>query len=90
MLTFLEADDVKTAFTLPQSCYSAAMAAGATGTYFWKKKKSANYDMYCFAVAAGFTAGEGLGGCLNALLAIVGADGAIHGTAAGCPEYVYF
>jgi hypothetical protein len=31
--------------------------------------------MFMFAIAAGFIAGEGLGGVFNALLAIVKADG---------------
>lgn len=77
------------AFTLPQSCYSAAMAVGAIVAHFWQKKRQDNYDIYCFAIAAGFSAGEGLGGCLNALLAILKVDGSYYGTAAGCPESVH-
>ncbi|KAG1800107.1 OPT oligopeptide transporter protein-domain-containing protein [Suillus subaureus] len=38
-----------------------------------------NYQMYCFAVAAGFIAGEGLGGV----------SGATYGTSVGCPGNVY-
>jgi hypothetical protein len=45
--------------------------------------------MYCFAVAAGFTAGEGLGGIVNAILTIAGISGARYGTSIGCPGGVY-
>ena len=34
-----------------------------------------SFDMYMFAISAGMLAGEGLGGVLQALLAIVKADG---------------
>lgn len=72
------------------------MAIGAIIAHFWQKKNLHNYDIYCFAIAAGFSAGEGLGGCLNALLSILKVDGSYYGTAAGCPEsvlrslYVFF
>ncbi len=43
--------------------------------YFWAIQNPATFDMYMFAVSAGMLAGEGLGGVLQALLAIVKADG---------------
>ena len=45
--------------------------------------------MYCFAVAAGFIAGEGLGGIVNAIFTISGIAGATYGTSVGCPGGVY-
>jgi hypothetical protein len=48
-----------------------------------------NYQMYCFAVAAGFIAGEGLGGIVNAIFTISGVSGATYGTSVGCPGGVY-
>lgn len=41
--------------------------------------------MYCYAVAAGFIAGEGLGGVVQAVLEISGVSGSRYGTSAGCP-----
>lgn len=45
--------------------------------------------MYCFAIAAGFIAGEGLGGIVNAVLTITGVSGAVYGTTVGCPGGLY-
>jgi len=38
--------------------------------------------MYMYAVAAGFIAGEGMGGIVTAVLQIAGVSGAFYGTAA--------
>jgi uncharacterized oligopeptide transporter (OPT) family protein len=73
------------AFVTPQVFYPIAMAFGSVFNYFWMKRNPASYDMYMFAVSAGMLAGEGLGGVLLALLAVVGVDGSIFGTAIGCP-----
>ena len=43
--------------------------------YIWALRNPASYDMYMFALAAGLLAGEGLGGVLQALLAVAGVDG---------------
>lgn len=48
-----------------------------------------NYQMYCFAVAAGFIAGEGIGGIVNAVFTISGVSGATYGTSVGCPGMIY-
>ena len=48
-----------------------------------------NYQMYCFAIAAGFIAGEGLGGIVNAIFTISGIAGSTYGTSIGCPGGVY-
>ncbi|KAI0754239.1 oligopeptide transporter [Daedaleopsis nitida] len=73
------------AFVVPQVYYSIAMAAGATFNFFWVRRSPGSFDMYMFAVAAGMLAGEGLGGVLQALLAIAKVDGGLYGTAIGCP-----
>ena len=74
------------AFVLPQTVYGTAMLMGATIAYVWAKKYPVSFDTYCYAVAAGGIAGEGMGGVVNAVLQIfdvAGADG--RGIAIGCP-----
>ncbi|KAG1732694.1 OPT oligopeptide transporter protein-domain-containing protein [Suillus paluster] len=61
----------------------------AIGIGFIMSKFFNNYQMYCFAIAAGFIAGEGLGGIVNAIFTIAGISGATHGTSVGCPGGVY-
>ena len=65
------------------------MATGATFVFFWKRNYPAAAAMFCFAVAAGFIAGEGLGGIVGAILQIAGVSGNYKGTAVGCPGNVY-
>ena len=50
-------------------------AAGSLMNYFWALRSPASYDMYMFALSAGMLAGEGLGGVLQALLAVAKVDG---------------
>ncbi|KAH7928026.1 PMSR-domain-containing protein [Leucogyrophana mollusca] len=57
--------------------YPVAMAFGSTLAFFWRRMFFNNYQMYCFAVAAGFIAGEGLGGIVNAIFTIAGISGAV-------------
>jgi len=71
------------------SRYPLAMFFGATVGFFWKRGFVRNYQMYCFAVATGFIAGEGLGGIVSAILTIAGVSGATYGTTVGCPGGVY-
>lgn len=73
------------AFVIPQTYYSTATLIGATVSHFWQKKKPANFETYCFAVAAGLIAGEGLGGVIGAALQLAGVSGDVYGTTAGCP-----
>ncbi|KAK7959160.1 oligopeptide transporter [Apiospora aurea] len=73
------------AFVLPQTVYSSASLLGATIGHFWMKKRHANYDLYCYAVAAGLIAGEGLGGVVGAALQLGGVSGDEYGTHVGCP-----
>jgi uncharacterized oligopeptide transporter (OPT) family protein len=63
------------AFVVPNLYYSIAMAAGSTFNWWWLRRNPAGHDMYMFAVAAGMLAGEGLGGVLQALLAVAKVDG---------------
>ncbi|OBZ67655.1 hypothetical protein A0H81_12190 [Grifola frondosa] len=76
-------------FVVPQVYYAIAMAAGSLFNYFWLRRNPAGYDMYMFAVAAGFLAGEGLGGVFQALLAVAKVDGSYFGTAIGCPGFSF-
>ena len=77
------------AFILNTTTYPTAMAIGATFAHFWRKNHPANFGMYCYAVAAGMIAGEGLGGIVGAILQIAGVAGSYKGTAIGCPAMVY-
>ena len=77
------------AFILNTTTYPTAMAIGATFAHFWRNNHPANFGMYCYAVAAGMIAGEGLGGIVGAILQIAGVAGSYKGTAIGCPAMVY-
>ncbi len=63
------------AFVAPQIPFSIAMAVGSVFNYVWHKRSPVGFDMYMFSVAAGMLAGEGLGGVLQALLAVAKVDG---------------
>lgn len=73
------------AFVLPATHYSTATLIGAVTSYIWAKKSPWSHGMYCYAVAAGFIAGEGLGGVVQAVLGISGVSGSRYGTSIGCP-----
>lgn len=73
------------AFVLPATHYSTATLIGAVTSYIWAKKSPWSHAMYCYAVAAGFIAGEGLGGVVQAVLEISGVSGSRYGTSVGCP-----
>ncbi|TBU28065.1 OPT oligopeptide transporter [Dichomitus squalens] len=77
------------AFVTPQVYYSIAMAAGSVFNYLWALRNPSSFGMYMFAVAAGMLAGEGLGGVLQALLAVAKVDGSLYGTAIGCPGFEF-
>lgn len=59
------------------------MAVGATVNHFWERRSPKTFDMYGFALAAGIIAGEGVGGVMNAILAVANVEGSIYGTAVG-------
>lgn len=73
------------AFVIPQTYYSTAMLMGAIFSHFWAKKYAKSFDMYCYAIAAGLIAGEGLGGVVGACLELGGVSGSKLGTNLGCP-----
>lgn len=58
---------------------------GAIVAWIWRKWKLQSFDLYGYAVAAGFIAGEGLGGVVGAILQIAGVSGDILGTTVACP-----
>ena len=53
------------AFILNTATYPTAMAFGSTVAYVWQSVGMESYAMYCYAVAAGGIAGEGLGGIVG-------------------------
>ncbi|OCH94855.1 OPT oligopeptide transporter [Obba rivulosa] len=73
----------------PLCTYPMAMMFGSIIALVWRRYWPASAMMYCYAVAAGMIAGEGLGGILNAVLQIAGVSGAVRGTSVGCPMGVY-
>ncbi|CAD6897100.1 unnamed protein product [Tilletia controversa] len=80
-------------FVLPQTYIPVAMTTGAICSYFWQKRRPQQYDMAGYATAAGFIAGEGIAGVVNAILTIAGvaggADsaGVVRGTLVGYPPF---
>ena len=74
------------AFVLDATQYGTAMTIGATAAYFWARKNPQSFDIYGFAIAAGFIAGEGIGGVINAIFQIAGIAGPVpYGTQIACP-----
>lgn len=73
------------AFIIPASIYATAILMGALLTWYWMKKSAKSFDKYGYAVAAGWIAGEGIGGVINAVMQIVGVSGEVFGTGIGCP-----
>jgi uncharacterized oligopeptide transporter (OPT) family protein len=65
------------------------MLTGALIAFFWAKKNPVSFDVYCYAIAAGMIAGEGMGGVFNAVLEIAGAGSSTYGSAVGCPGDVF-
>ena len=77
------------AFILNTTTYPTAMAFGATMTFLWQRNYPMAYAMYCYSIAAGFIAGEGLGGIVGAVLQVAKVSGNYYGTAVGCPAFEY-
>lgn len=73
------------AFVLPATHYATATMTGAFISHFWLKKSPRTFDLYCYAVAAGLMAGEGLGGVIGAALQLGNVSGSVYGTNIGCP-----
>ncbi|RYP65679.1 hypothetical protein DL771_008178 [Monosporascus sp. 5C6A] len=76
---------VAIAFVLPATHYSTAMCMGAIIAHYWLKKYPKNFEVYCYAIAAGLIAGEGLGGVINAPLTLGGVGGSEKGSGVACP-----
>ncbi|KAJ2903851.1 putative oligopeptide transporter protein [Zalerion maritima] len=74
------------AWVIPATVYSNATLTGAIISHFWAKKWPANFETYCYAIAAGLIAGEGLGGVIGAVLELTGKSGSVYGTGIGCPD----
>lgn len=74
------------AWVIPATVYSNATLTGAIISHFWAKKWPANFETYCYAIAAGLIAGEGLGGVVGAILELTGKSGSVYGTGIGCPD----
>ncbi|KAI1430968.1 OPT oligopeptide transporter protein-domain-containing protein [Xylaria sp. CBS 124048] len=72
-------------FVLPSPVFTTASLFGALIAFTWKKWKLSSFDLYGYAVAAGFIAGEGLGGVVGAILQVAKVSGDIFGTNVGCP-----
>ena len=79
---------VALAFIIPATVYGSAMAIGAVLALIWNKVQPKSFETFGYAIAAGFMAGEGIGGVINAVLQIVGWSGEVWGTTAGCPAGV--
>ena len=58
---------------------------GRCGHALWKKYFPNHWELYAYSVAAGMIAGEGLGGVVNAIITIAGADGETYGSFIACP-----
>ncbi|MCJ1403415.1 hypothetical protein MMC11_006638 [Xylographa trunciseda] len=76
---------VSLAFVIPATVYGTAMLMGACVAAVWSRRHPKSFTMYGYAVAAGFMAGEGIGGVMNAILQIAGLSGDVWGTGVGCP-----
>ena len=77
------------AFIVNTAAYPLAMVAGSTLAYGWSKYAPRGFGLYCYAIAAGFIAGEGLGGIVGAILEVAKVSGSYYGTAIGCPGMIY-
>jgi uncharacterized oligopeptide transporter (OPT) family protein len=73
------------AFIVPATVYGTAMLIGAVIAWVWARRSPQAFDMLGYAVAAGFMAGEGIGGVVNAIIQIIGVSGDVFGTQIGCP-----
>ncbi len=76
---------VALAFIIPATVYGTAMLIGALIATIWVRRSPTSFDVYGYGIAAGFMAGEGIGGVINAILQIAGLSGDVYGTKIGCP-----
>ncbi|KAJ3163634.1 hypothetical protein HDU86_000217 [Geranomyces michiganensis] len=76
------------AWILTSQYYSIAMMIGAIVMHIWNKRNPASYEVWCFALASGLIAGEGIGGLIQAAINIGGGSTASLGTHWACPPLV--
>ena len=76
------------AFIIDTTTVGTAIAIGAIIAAVWKKRSARSFDNYGYGVAAGFMAGEGIGGVANAIIQMLGFSGNVYGTGFGCPAGV--
>ena len=70
---------------LPNPSILNTAAFGAVASAIWKKYWPSHWELHAYSVAAGFIAGEGLGGVANAVITIAGGDGEKYGSTIACP-----
>lgn len=73
------------AFTVTPTVYATATLIGSIISYLWHKRNPKQFDIFAYAIAAGFIAGEGIGGVINAIFQIAGIGGDAHGSMVACP-----
>ncbi|KAJ3100638.1 hypothetical protein HDU97_002031 [Phlyctochytrium planicorne] len=66
------ANAIGIAFVNPQPHIGFAMMVGGLVSGIWKAKGRKSWEVYCYAVASGLIAGEGIGGIVEAVYALVG------------------
>ncbi|KAK0745504.1 OPT oligopeptide transporter protein-domain-containing protein [Schizothecium vesticola] len=72
-------------WVIPAPVFANAALIGAVAAAIWRKYNFRTWEIYGYAIAAGFIAGEGLGGVFGAVLTLAGVDGATKGTNIACP-----
>ncbi|EAQ93873.1 hypothetical protein CHGG_02108 [Chaetomium globosum CBS 148.51] len=72
-------------WVIPAPVFANAALLGAIVAALWRKYDMRTWDIYGYAVAAGFIAGEGLGGVVGAILTLAGVDGGTKGSNIACP-----
>ncbi|KAK1752767.1 metal-nicotianamine transporter YSL2 [Echria macrotheca] len=72
-------------WVIPAPVFANAALVGAIAAAIWRKYSFRTWELYGYAVAAGFIAGEGLGGVIGAILTLAGVDGSVKGTGVACP-----
>ncbi|KAJ3111755.1 hypothetical protein HDU96_005381 [Phlyctochytrium bullatum] len=69
----------------PQPHIGVAMFLGALGSAAWKRGAEVGWTTFCFAVASGLIAGEGIGGIVEAVYALAGLQRENLAVSAGIP-----
>ncbi|KAI8920919.1 OPT oligopeptide transporter protein-domain-containing protein [Powellomyces hirtus] len=75
---------VGVAWVVQDTKYGNAMLIGALIAFFWHKKNPASWEVWGFALASGFLAGDGLGGLLRAILQILNFKPESIGSSVAC------